>query len=195
MKVVSSNNIDKRKYFRVDDIICLTYKILSWADARDIKKMESDFPAHRFECKAKLDRLSRELQPLHKLIKENSPNVAQYLETIDNKISLLCEYLLDAESVDDETELQEVNIGGGGFMFVSDKPINDDAMLEVKIKLLPENYKIFSYAKVVSCDRADNGAGIEQYKVAVEFKYMDEDVRNLITRHVLLREQELINRA
>lgn len=185
---------DMRKYFRVNDMVSFSYKVLSWADARLLQENTIKKPMHRFMIKTNLERLSRELQPLHKVINSSNSNVAQYLATLDKKISLLSECLLEDDEDDSEIEVQEVNIGGGGLMFFSEKAINVGAMIETKMRLMPEDRKIFSYARVVSCSRLEDQGPCQGYKIAVEFKFMDDDVRDLITRHVLLKEQELINK-
>ena len=194
MKDIKKAADDRRNFFRIDDEAVLTYKIVSWKDALASQKSDASLLVDKFAAKAHLDRLSRELQPLYKVIKASNSNIAEYLLTLDKKISLLSEYLIEE---DDETDIapREVNIGGGGLLFVSDKPVVAGAMLELKIKLLPKETYIYSYAKVISCTRIDEGAGNQDYKIAVEFEFMDEDVRDLITRHVFLKEQALANKA
>ncbi len=194
MKDIKKSADDRRKFFRIDDEAVLTYKTVSWQDALASQKSEASLLVDKFAAKAHLDRLSRELQPLYKVIKASNSNIAEYLLTLDKKISLLSEYLIE-EDDDTDIEPREVNIGGGGLLFVSDKPVAMGAMLELKMKLLPEGTRIYSYAKVVSCEKLEDGAGKEDYKIAVEFELMDDDVRDLITRHVFLREQALANKA
>lgn len=184
---------DKRKYFRVDDIAFLSYRLVSWAEVRSAQKQEHGLPVHKFTCKANLDRLSRELQPLYKIIKSSNPNLALYLATLDKKLNLLSQYLIDDDETGNDIGPQQVNIGAGGLSFTSDKSVVASAMLELQMKLLPENMCIFSYARVVSCTRLEESAEQQGYKIAVEFEFMDDDVRDLITRHVLARELALIN--
>ena len=194
MKDIKKGADDRRKFFRIDDEAVLTYKKVSWKDVLASQQSEASFSVDKFAAKAHLDRLSRELQPLYKVIKASNSNIAEYLLTLDKKISLLSEYLIE---LDDEADIEpcEVNIGGGGLLFVSDKPVVAGAMLELKMKLLPNETYIYSFAKVISCTKIDEGADNENYKIAVEFEFMDDDVRDLITRHVLHKERALINKG
>ena len=187
--------VDKRKYFRIDDVAFLSYRVVSWGEVRSSEKTESALPVNKFTFKANLDRLSRELQPLHNVISSSNPNVARYLDTLDKKISLLSEYLLKDDEVENDVEPQQVNIGGGGLSFSSDKPVVFGAVLELKMKLLPEGTSICCYAKVISCAELEEGAELQDYKIAVEYEHMDDNVRDLITRHVFVKEQALINKA
>ena len=199
MKIVNNdldNRPDKadRKYFRIDDIVFMSYKLVSWNEARLLDKPGSNLPVNKPIYKAKMDRLSRELQPLYKVISTSNSSILQCLETLDKKISILSDYLLEEdESVEQDIQPQKVNIGGGGLLFKSEKTILTDSMLELRMKLVPENASIFTYAKVISCIQ-DKTSEQKSYKIALEYVFMDDDVRNLITRHVLSREQALLNK-
>lgn len=187
---------DKRKYFRINDLAYLSYKVVTWADVR-LSNSNPDFksPVDKLTFKANLDSLSRELKPLYNVINSTNPSVARYLSNLDEKICILSEYILGEKEIFNDVEPQHVNIGGGGLMLVSDKPVITGAMLELKMKLLPEDLAICCYAKVISCTQTEEVAGHENYKIAVEFEFMDEDVRDLITRHVLVKEQALNSSA
>lgn len=195
MKEIKKVAEDRRKFFRIDDKAVLTYKVVSWADVRSLQKPATSLSVDKFSAKAHLDRLSRELQPLYNVIKSSNSNVAEYLLTLDKKISILSEYLIEDDSFGNDVEPRRVNISAGGLSFVSDRPVAKNAMLELKIKLLPKELYIYSYAKVIFCTRLEEDEESQDYKIAVEFEFMDDDVRDLITRHVLLKEQTLINKA
>ena len=185
---------EKREYFRIDDMAFLSYRIVSWVEVRESQKSNPSLPVSNLTFKANLDRLSRELQPLHNVIKLSNSNVAQYLSVLDKKINLLSEYLIEDDETDISVEPQEVNIGGGGLSFVIEKSVAISAMLELTMKLLPEDMVIHSYAKVITCCQIDRQENEKiRYRIGVKFEFMDEDVRDLITRHVLVREQALLN--
>ncbi len=194
-KVDRAVNNDKRKYFRIDDIALLSYRVVSWSEVRSAQKQDSSLPINKLTIKANLDRLSREMQPLYNIIKSSSPNIALYLATLDNKINLLSQYLIEDDDAENDIKPQQINIGAGGLSFIADKHLVTGAMLEIQMKLLPGNMAIFSYAMVISCTRLEASAERQDYKIAVEFEFMDDDVRDLITRHVLAREQTLINKG
>ncbi len=195
---------DKRKYFRIDDMAFLSYRVVSWAEVRDSKKpesskLESSKQLTKLTCKANLDRLSRELQPLYNVIKTSNSNVANYLSMLDKKITLLSDCLIDVEEFEVSVKPQKINISGGGLSFVSDKAIAIGAMLELTMKLMPEDAVVHSYANVITCIEADssteeNDSMQREYKIGVEFESMDDDVRDIITRHVFVREQRLLNK-
>lgn len=190
---IKSEN-EKREYFRIDDMAFLSYRIVSWVEVRDLQKPKVNESVSNLTFKANFERLSRELQPLHNVIKLSNSNVAKYLSVLDKKINLLSDYLIDDDVADISVEPQEVNIGGGGLSFVSETSVSIDAMLELTMKLVPEDMIIHSYAKVITCCAIDRKLDEKiRYRVGVKFEFMDEDVRDIITRHVLVREQALLN--
>lgn len=193
-KVNNTLDADQRNYFRIDDIVYLSYRVVSWEDARSSQIPGVGQARHTLTVKANLERISRELQPLHSLIRSQNSNVAEYLSALDKKINLIGEYLTENDEAEVDVEPQQVNIGAGGLLFVSDKPVIIGAMLELQMKMLPENTSIFSYARVVSCTEATEKAEQQEYKIAVEFEFMDEDVRDLITRHIFEKERSTINK-
>ena len=186
---------DRRNYFRIDDIVYLSYRVVAWEEVRSAQKQDCSPAKHDFTIKANLDSLSRELQPLHNLIKSGNPDIAKYLATLDKKINLLAEYLTKNTEIEVDIEAQQVNIGAGGLSWISDKPVIIGAMLEIQMRLLPENAAIFSYARVVTCAELEKSAKQQDYKISVEFEFMDDDVRDLIMRHILNKERALINKA
>lgn len=186
---------EKRNYFRIDDIVRLSYRVVSWEEVRSSQKQKHSSLKDNFTIKTNLDSLSRELQPLYNIIKSGNPNIARYLATLDKKINLLGEYLIENEETDVNVEPQQVNIGAGGLSFISDKPIIIGAVLEIQMKLPPGNAAIVSYARVISCTGLEDGTKQQEYKIAVEFEFMDDDVRDLLARYILDKERALINKV
>lgn len=184
---------DRRGYFRIDDVTLLHHKVIEGEDSEDNGQSDS-LLLEKLTLKARFDTISRELQPLQRIISADSPNTAQYLSALEKKLDILAEYLIDTEMSDIGVRPQEVNIGAGGVAFISSSPLMSGALIELRIVLLPENIGIFTHARVVSClpvSENDTNA----YKVAVKFEHMDDEVRDLICRHVLTVERASISNS
>jgi hypothetical protein len=186
----SGNGEERRGYFRIDDVALLHYRLIDGGE--EDSGQSGKLLLEKLTLKAKFDTVSRELQPLHHLISTSSPKIAHYLSALDKKLDILAEYLINTEMGAMGISPQAVNIGAGGVAFLSSSPIMSGALLEFWIVLLPENIGIFSYARVVSCTRTSE-KDITGYKIAVTFENMDEEVRDLICRHVLTVEREAIS--
>ena len=87
-----------------------------------------------------------------------------------------------------------MNIGAGGLAFYTSTPLMSGTLIELRLVLLPENTGVSSYARVVCCTRAAESEG-NGYRIAVEYENMDEEMRDIICRHVLTVERESIRKS
>ena len=194
--VQAKNDIERRNFFRIDDFAILHYRVISEEEMGDGQHDEDQLLIDKLTLKARFDSICRELQPLFRVIEAGSPEIAQYLASIDKKLNLLSEYYVEMAMGDMDMMPQKINLGAGGISFLSSNPIMSGSMLEIRLVLLPEHYGVFTHAKVISCVRNGNDvADNHSYKISVEFKRMSDDVRDTITRHVLNKEQQSISKV
>ena len=192
----AKKDIERRNFFRIDDVAILHYRIISDEEQGGVHHEEDQLLIDKLTLKARFDSISRELQPLLRVIEAGSPDIAQYLSSIDKKLNLLSEYYVATAMGDMDMEPQKINLGAGGISFISSSPMMTGSMLELRLVLLPEHYGVFTHAKVISCVRnGDNVPDNHCYKISVEFKRMSDDVRDTITRHVLNKEQQSISKV
>ena len=193
--VQAKKEIERRSFFRIDDTAILYYRIISEEEYDSGQHDDDLLLVDKLTLKARFDSISREMQPLFRVIQAGSPDIAQYLSSLDKKLNLLSEYYVEMAMGDMEMTPRKINLGAGGLAFMSQSPIMSGAVMELRIVLLPEHYGIFSYAKVVSCMRnTDEMTNTNSYKISVEFQNMSDDVRDIITRHVLGKEQASIGK-
>lgn len=188
--------VEKRNYFRIDDVAILHYRVVSEEMHDENRNHDDQILIDKLTIKARFDCISREMQPLYRVIEAGSPEIARYLSAIDKKLNLLSEYYVEIAMSDMDMVPQKVNLGAGGMSFISPSPIMSGSILELRLVLLPEHTGIFSYARVVTCARnSDAVAETGQYRISVEFERMSDAVRDIISRHVLGREQASISKA
>ncbi len=184
---------DRRDYFRIDDISILKHTLIDEDNLLSKDEVLYRQRKKRLTLKAKLERMTREMRPLHKMIAARNEKIAQYLSVIDKKLEILSDCLVSSELIEMDIDPSEINIGAGGISFLSNAPIMTASLIEIELVLLPENNVIFSCAKVVSCTKTDaHLAEKNNYKIAVEFIDMDEGVRDLISHHVITKELEAV---
>lgn len=179
---------DRRDYFRVDDVSIVQYRVIDYDENinSDVNYMQRK---KKLTLKARLESMTREMQPLHKMISAGNGKVANYLSMIDKKLDMISDCLVCNELNKIDSPAIPVNLGAGGISFDSSSPVMNGSMMEMEVVLLPEKNIIYSMAKVISCTRNDpSSADDATYKVAVEFVDMDEEVRDMISRHVITRE-------
>ncbi len=192
----AKKEIERRNFFRIDDTAILYYRVISEEDFERDQHNDDQVLVNKLTLKARFDSISREMRPLFRVIQAGSPDIAKYLSSLDKKLNLLSEYYVEIAMGDMDMAPQKINLGAGGLAFTAQSPIMSGALMELRMVLLPEHYGIFSYAKVVSCARnTDDIMNVNSYKISVEFENMSDDVRDIITRHVLGKEQASISKA
>ncbi len=184
---------DRRRYFRINDNVILNYRVVDQASMElGVIQLKSNRMGREHSQSALLGMETR-LQELIMLIGRGSPHVAEALDLLNKKTSLV-ERMLNAErdNIDDGTlqrPSSEVSLSAGGLSFDSDTALDDGEYLEVELILLPEYTYIKAYGKVVSCSREE---GQEPLRIGVDIEYMREDDREEMIRHVLNRQTQLL---
>ena len=180
---------DRRNYFRIEDVSILYHRVLSGEEAVEDDNL-GELSIEKLTLKARFESLSREMSPLSTALQESSPKLAQYLSAIDKKLNMLSEVIMDCAVDELDEKPQKVNISAGGLSFNSAEEVAPGSILELRVVLLPTNIGVYSHARVVLCSK--NPDEEDSYKVAVEFIHMNDEFRDLISRHVLSREQAAI---
>lgn len=183
---------DRRNYFRIDDVTIVYHRVLT-ENELDGRNHAEQLSIDKLTLKARFESLSREMKPMKVSVEDSNPKLAQYLEAIDKKLSMLSEVLMDSAIDELDADPQKVNISAGGLSFMSACPIVPGSILELRIILLPSNIGIYSQARVVSCKKDGNENNMEEsYKIAVKFIHMDDEFRDQISRHVLSLERNTL---
>jgi hypothetical protein len=184
---------DRRRYFRITDNVILNYRVVDQASLElGIIQLKSNRMGRDYLQSAMLGMETR-LQELIILIGRTSPQVAEALDLLNKKTSMMERMLnADRDNIDLGTlqrPSSEVSLSAGGLSFDSDKALKDGENLEVELILLPDYTYIKAYGKVVSCYREE---GQETLRIGVDIEFMREDDREEMIRHVLNRQTQLL---
>jgi hypothetical protein len=87
-----------------------------------------------------------------------------------------------------------VTLSGGGICFGVDREYPQNALLELRIVLLPSMVGILSVGKVVSCQQAFPALSASPWNMAVEYRDIREADRDLLVKHVMNRQTEELRR-
>ena len=182
-------SVEQRQYFRVEDMPILHYRELPGESEDTICDRPRQPWVEKLTLRTRFDAITREMQPLRRILANRSKNLSDYLHAVDKKLDILAESLLHDVMDDIDSEPQRVNIGAGGISFSTDRPIMAGNYLELCLILLPENAGIHTYGRVVGCKRNAGKPDDSDYRISVQFECMSESERDIITRHVLKKEQ------
>lgn len=185
---------DRRGYFRIEDALSLSYhQVLSEELPERLQRLEQGLESH-FTVVSSLAAVTQEMAGvLHKIGLE-SPEVADYLVSLDRKLDLLARALLSSGNELVETPAQPVNLSASGMAFNAAETVAEGAVLELRLLLLPSFTGILTYGEVVGCESRDRAADDFPYCIRVNFSHMRESDRDVLIRHVIQRQTRMLRK-
>lgn len=172
---------EKRRFFRIDDAISLSYQLIDEAKAN--AGLKSTLP-NEYSLASTLDVLSQEaLRIVQGLEKQNDPLLELY-KVLDAKINALAQTLMFASSNIDMQSCQEVNLSASGVAFQQLNPLELGQNLVLEMYLPSTLALIRVYGKVVKCEQLENG----QYSIGVDYTDIKEADQELLIKHVVRKQ-------
>ena len=190
---------DRRNFFRIDDSVILTYKSIPAEELPvRVARLEEGFP-DEFTVSASLAAIGRTMTVQLHHIRQQLPDVAAYLKSMDEKLDVLARAFLARDTSLTEQRACRANISASGMSFYAGQPVPLGSVLETKLVLYPTFMGILTYGEVVRCIHSVSEDQEFPFQIAIEFVFIRESDRDLLIRHVLqkqhdaLREQRLQN--
>ena len=183
---------DRRRFFRIEDSISLSYHPVPPEDLeRRLERLEAEMEDN-FTAASSLASISQRMAGvLHKIAVE-SPETAQYLQALDQKIDLLGRALLSNDPNLEEQQAQPVNLSASGMAFHSNQPEKTGTVLELRLILLPSLMGLLIYGEVVGCEKLDTSEEGFSHSIRVDFSHMRESDRDVLIRHVIQRQTKML---
>ncbi len=183
---------ERREYFRIDDEVMLDYQQLNEADLESLRgAIESSIP-DRFTTASSFAASSRQIAHAFHSVQNESPEVARCLQALDQKLNILAQLFVAEEIQYNERSTQDVNLSAGGLAFRAQHQANEGDLLKTRLVLLPSLMGILLVSRVVHCDRVNDGNLQFPWQIAVSYEVLRESDRELLVRHVMTKETELL---
>lgn len=183
---------ERRRYFRIDDCVRLTYRQVTAEEmAAGIRQLEEG-RVDQLTLMSSLTALNGQMAIHMRRIQNRDPDVALYLKSLDQKIELLAQALVAQDTSLLTQSGVPVNLSAGGMGLDVSEPIETSAMLELKMLLLPSFTGLVTYAEVVRCEQlpaSDQETG-HSHRLHLEFRHLRERDQDLLIRHILRRQGE-----
>lgn len=181
---------DRRRYFRIDDTIRLTYRTVSQEELEKGARQLEEGVVEQFTVMSSLTTLNTQMAVHMRRIQNKDPDVALYLKALDQKIEILAQAVVSQETALLTQHGQPVNLSAGGMSLDVVEPVTPGQMLELKMLLLPSFTGLVTYAEVIRCDDSPEearAAGFKQ-RLHLEFVHMREQDQDLLIKHILRRQ-------
>lgn len=177
----STTDNERRRFFRIDDEICLEYELIDDPLYHNAPQELEQVEQSSFGLSAGFASMNYEHHPLLNSIKSTQPEIAQYLEFINHKLDILSQLLLEDDIPCDESRRQTVNISASGIAFNSNQAMNPGQGLRMRLVLLPEKVGILVFGRVTHQQAETNGLR----QTCVDFEHIRYDDQELMIKHNL----------
>jgi len=190
MPVEKKQKLEKRNYFRVNDIITVVANPVNLMNERDretVRTAAGSKVFSLFETNESSEGNEVETVP------ESGDNKKLFdmMKEIKTKLDFLINhFMLEREGLL-STKKKPVNISASGIRFTVAYPAREKDIIEIKL-LLPTYppVAVFAYGEVKRVKALDD----QTYEVAIEYLNMGESVRNEIIQYTMNHQRETINR-
>ncbi len=193
-KEMTDEIVERRNFFRIDDSISLSYQEISKGDLEDRKEQVAMELEGNFTVMGSIASINQNMAVVMHRIESAEPDIAEYLKAINNKIDILGRALFSYNNDLVEQPAQPVNLSASGLAFYSSQPVVMGSLLELRLLLVPSFTGIITFGEVVGCDQVDETVGGFNYFIRVNFMHMRENDRDLLIRHVVKRQGDMLRR-
>ncbi|MCP3664122.1 MAG: PilZ domain-containing protein [Gammaproteobacteria bacterium] len=194
--LITESDDERRRYFRIEDSIRLGYQPIDKVELAARQERLGNGDESEFNLMSGIQDISQQTSGLLHKVEARYPDIANYLKAMERKIDMLGRALM-AQNTDLSTKsAQAVNISASGIAFLAPDAFEKGDWLELRLMLLPSFTGILSLVEVVACKPEPVPEGEAPcYNLRVDFSYMREGDRDLLIRHVLRRQGEILRRA
>lgn len=175
---------EKRRFFRINDTVGLTYELLDAQEGQAKPESSVDLWSLMSDQDEKIERLLGE-------VASESPKVAELVRALNQKLErVLGQLMMDNRLVQRLAgHNREVNLSACGVGFVNDRKADPGTRIKLELELLPDKQVVPLQGVVVGCDPMRRG-----YYWRVNFCAVKPAVQELLIQHVVKRQSAQLQR-
>ena len=171
---------EKRQFFRIQQDVVFNYCAVSNDNVMH-NRPELHFEHSETLCLfSEFQQIENTSAPILDTIQQESPLIADYLGTINQKLNLVCQQILANQSSVHDIDSGKIDISQGGFGFQCDSPIGVESWLAVKLIFLPSYTGVISYGQVTRNAMQEDGS----YLIGVRFHNLTDEQSKLIAKQI-----------
>jgi hypothetical protein len=192
-----TDGLNRRHSVRVTDRVMLAVQPVSVEKMQDVvRDFKQGISPYNQEGLADIQMFIGAQSALAKL-RERDADLADFLQHLDNKMSLMLKQVRGGESPLDALTMRKANLSANGIAFLTDTPLMLDEIVEIHLVLPPANIYVYSFGKVLACDPvSEEDDLICKFRVSLEFVFLlDEDLEKIIQHTFKQQSMALRNRS
>lgn len=178
---------ERRRYYRVNDEASLAVEQIGKAaiDARLEDFWENE---HAFSIRNNFNfQIEQHIADRHK-IDGKMPELGRYLAVLEKQIERLTNRLVGDDSNHAMVQ-KSVNLSAQGIAYCDDQAPEQDALVELKLKLLPSGFRLVIIARVVKIEK-NQGDDPGKHRISLDFEHLHEADREILIKHVHGKQME-----
>jgi hypothetical protein len=190
--VETDNN--RRTFFRIQDRLQISYKRMEPKDvARRVDELYQNELSH-FSVATEVMAMRTEVLPLMRQISGHSPDIGNYLNSIDQRLELVARAIAAKDTDLTEQPPRDCNLSASGIAIDLDQPLKCGEFLEISLLLLPSYAGVRAIAEVVECHANQAKDAQAPYQARLSFSHMREKDRDLLIKHIIQRQGEMLRK-
>jgi hypothetical protein len=179
---------ERRGYFRIEDCLSLNYHEVPAAELpQRLEQMEQEMDSN-FTVMSGLASISQQMTGVLHRIQAESPEIAHYLKSLDQKVDLLGRALLSGGVNHTAESSRPVNLSVSGMAFRSSEPLEVGVVLELRLLLFPSLTGFLTFGTVVGCDELESEEQEYSHLIRITFTHMRDSDRDVLARHIVQRQ-------
>ncbi|OAI16581.1 hypothetical protein A1359_08035 [Methylomonas lenta] len=181
---------DRRRFFRVDDTISLSYQLIDENTAAQGLK-SSGYMNSEYSLAATLDVLSQEAMRIMQHLEKQNSEFLELYKVLDAKINVMAQAVMFVGSNVNAQDCQDVNLSAAGLAFQQHTALELGQNLAIEMYLPSTLALILVYGKVINCQAIDAG----QYVISVMYTQIREEDQELLIKHVVRKQWQQLRES
>lgn len=181
---------DRRRFFRVDDSISLSYQLIDENTAAQGLK-SSAYLNNEYSLAATLDGLSQEAMRIMQHLENQHSELLELYKVLDAKINAMAQAVMFIGSNVEAQRCQDVSLSATGLAFQQIKALELGQNLAIEMYLPSTLALILVYGRVVNCQVSDSG----QHVISVEYTQIREEDQELLIKHVVRKQWQQLRES
>lgn len=174
---------ERRRFFRIDDSISLSYRLIDKATANQSLTAPSHINSG-YSLAATLDVLSQEGLRIMQRLEKSGDELLELYKVLDAKINALAQSMMFVGSNINAQQCQDVNLSAAGLAFQHSSPLNIGQNLAIEMYLPSTLALIMVYGKVINCETLNS----DHYLISVDFTQIKPEDQELLIKHVVRKQ-------
>jgi len=178
-------NAERRRYFRVTDLVGLHYRFLTEGER------ELALASQPASLSNLLSTMEDEINVILHAIKQTNPELQRLLELYNEKINLAFGHGLASKDQQNANAVRacQVSISACGIAFPSQTAAQLWQSVALDLTLYPSNVRLQLMATVISCEEGLEGAN-DPYIIRADFESLSDNDQELLVQHVIKRQAQ-----